>query len=307
VEHAGWEMLLMRLFLAFAIYGAYMGLPADVGGLQGQPVPVGMAHFFDLSFFANREMLLGLGQWMLFGGLALYVADRYLPFALLVICFWFLGPATLNLSQGPAKHSLQLLGLVLLVQLVYSTYAAFWKPGAERLGVHRTLVHWSKQAMVATYLVTAITKMWNSGGEWVKDSKFFPVQMEKTRMSEYYNRLGVPKEEAKTWYEEILGGVDGWFAALSLKIEALFLASPDLCRTLLGMGLLLEFLAPLAMLGRGWGIVMGTTLVLFHLTISRIMQLHFATNMEMLAIFFINVPWLVFAAVKWVRARRAGG
>jgi hypothetical protein len=36
------------------------------------------------------------------------------------------------------------------------------------------------------------------------------------------------------------------------------------------------------------------------------MQLHFATNMEMLAIFFINVPWLVYAAVRWFRARRVG-
>ncbi|MEM7145571.1 MAG: hypothetical protein AAF591_10575 [Verrucomicrobiota bacterium] len=300
-------MLLMRLFLAMVVYGTFVGLPADVGGLQGQPSPVGLARFFDLGFFADRELLLGLGRWMLILALVFYVADRFRFVALLVICFWLFGPLTLELSQGAAKHTAQVLGLVLFVQLIYAGYAAVAKRGGGRLGDQRTMTHWSKQAIVATYLVTAITKVVASRGEWVKDAKYFPVQMEKTRMSEYYNRLGVPKDGARSWFGEIVAGVDGWFASLSGRIGDLFLASPDLCRAFLGMGLLLEFLAPLAMLGRKWGTVVGVILVLFHLTISRIMELHFATNMELIAIYLINVPWLGYAAVKWVRDRRAVG
>jgi hypothetical protein len=157
-------MLLMRLFLSIVIYGVYMGLPADVGGLQGQPVPVGLAHFFNLTFFADREMLLGLGQWMLIGGLALYVADRYFPFGLLVICFWFMGPATLNLSQGPAKHSLQLLGLVLLVQLVYATYAAFWKPECVKTCITDNMPFFQSQELRKK----RSSELKVSGFEWLK-------------------------------------------------------------------------------------------------------------------------------------------
>ncbi|MEM8955801.1 MAG: hypothetical protein AAGD22_16725 [Verrucomicrobiota bacterium] len=298
-------MLLMRLFFAFVVYGTFMGLPAGVGGLQGQPDPMGLARFFDLRFFADRHLLLGLGRWMLIVALALYVADRLRFIALVIVCFWLIGPLTLELSQGVAKHTTQLLGLVLLVQVVYAGYAAVAKRRGSRLEIQRTITHWSKQAIVATYLVTAITKVVASRGEWVKDSKYFPVQMEKTRMSEYYNRLGVPKEEPRTWLQEIFAEIDGWFATLSVRIGDLFLASPDLCRAFLGLGLLLEFLAPVAMLGRTWGSIIGMTLVVFHLTISRIMALHFATNMELIAIYLINVPWLIFVGARWMRERDA--
>jgi hypothetical protein len=52
------------------------------------------------------------------------------------------------------------------------------------------------------------------------------------------------------------------------------------------------------MLGRRAGAIMGTILVFFHLSISRVMSLTFEENMILLTVFFVNVPWWIYRGGK---------
>ena len=44
-------------------------------------------------------------------------------------------------------------------------------------------------------------------------------------------------------------------------------------------------------------------LVFFHLLIGRVMNLNFETNIFLLLVFFVNLPWLVMAGKKQFSAR----
>ncbi len=302
----------MRLFFALVVYDIYQSYPRQVGSLADQPDPVGLARFFDLSFLGNPE-LLGALQWVLVIALAVYISGKFLWAALPLITLLVILPGTLALSQGAATHHRQVVALVLLVQTAIVLYrvATERKRAPENtadsdahhaLTHQRELAHGTRQTIAATYLVTAITKMIDSGGSWVRDAKYFPLQLEKTRMSEYYNKL---EETASGAGEGLFSILDMPFAVLSQKIEKVFLASPDTCRFFMGCGLLLEFLAPLALLGRAWGTVIGLVLISFHLTISRVMSLNFEHLMLMLLIFFVNVPYLLAAVASRIKAKNS--
>jgi hypothetical protein len=146
------------------------------------------------------------------------------------------------------------------------------------------------QVVVATYLVTAVTKVVQSEGEWVKDAKYFPVQIEKAQRSEYYNRLQ-PVYEPGSFNERA-----------SQALTALFVGSPGFCRAFLAAGLFLEFGAVLALLGRRWALAIGVCLIAFHLVIMWLMQITFRTNIAAVAIFLVNAPFWAW----WVTRRRAG-
>ena len=42
-------------------------------------------------------------------------------------------------------------------------------------------VFYTQQVIVATYLTTAVWKLWKTNFGWIRESKYFPVQLAKTR------------------------------------------------------------------------------------------------------------------------------
>jgi len=312
------ERIWGRLLFAVVLWSIYASLAEKVVSLRGVPDPVGIATVLSwfredgeraLLVFTNPEALLRL-RILLFILLGFYVAGRGLAIVLPAIWIVIMGPATLAQSQDADTHNLQVAGLVLTGQTVWAILGAIQArrlhPGPE---YYRQFMWISLQIVVATYLVTGITKMWASEGAWIKNAKYFPIQLEKTRMSDYYNNLEEPGQEvieAKGW-ERAPAWVDHQFELLSLRIEAFLKDSPTWSRIFMAGGLFLEFAAVLALLGRRWSLALGLMLIAFHLTISRIMNLHFNVNMYCLAIFLVNVPYWageISQRVKFLAARR---
>ncbi len=295
VEYAGYEVFLMRVFFAFSVAGSLPGTLPYVG----QKEPVGLARFCDLTILGDPAVLepVRVVFWLCLG---LYAVGFASAFALPVAALIFNAIGALIGSQGAHKHHLQIVGLVLVVLAIYHVYLAvrYRRIFFNTLENHRLAIFHAQQAIVATYLVTGIYKLANSGLGWVVDAQYFPLQLAKTRGMEYYNRLEEAGGEAGSGAQELL-------ANLSPAIERFFIDSPNWARFFLGSGLLLEVGAFLLMLGRWWGVGYGFLIVLFHLTVSRVMHLTFEYNILLVIVFFINVPWLLERIGKKLRRAKA--
>ncbi|MFT4549113.1 MAG: hypothetical protein ACI8XO_004464 [Verrucomicrobiales bacterium] len=297
IHYRNWEMLIMRLLLGLVVLHAYPSRlkPADVGD------EVGLARFVSLDWMAEPGVL-AVCWWGLFGSLVFYVAGRLNYLVLPVIAFLTIAPATLENSQGAALHHLQVLGLVVLLQWLWFTWRSIvakeWVTAGRRTQLMN--VFYTQQVIVAAYLTTAVWKLWKTNFGWIRESKYFPVQLAKSRDAEYYNKL----EHGVVDSGGLFGGIDAWFAKMTPHLEAFLFANPNLCRLVIGSGLLLELFAFLALvLGRRSRFLYGGLLVMFHLIIGRVMSLNFEYNIFLLLIFFVNVPWLGLLAVRRLKLK----
>jgi hypothetical protein len=190
---------------------------------------------------------------------------------------------SINNSSGAITHSFQIVSLVLLAQTAALFHGRFQeKRGVDEADENR-MVFWSQQAIVATYLVSALTKLIHTSGMWFFQSPLIAVQIVKTTDQSYYNML-----------EPSARGV-GPIAAEWIVRHPLGVG------IVLSFGLLLELTAPLALLGRRFALLFGVSLLIFHETIHRVMKLHFAYNEYLLWIYFVNVPFWAWLAARRLR------
>jgi hypothetical protein len=316
--YARWELVLMRGLFALVIWDALplTGLiqpdPSGTGSTVRKPEwrvhydttpkPTGLA-------ISNAEWVTSIAtpaarsSWfaavivLLLMGYALGAAPIVFTPPLLALTVLY---GTLNNSQGAITHHLQVVSLALLAQTAYLIWELVrrrkWRTGwlgnpADREG---RIVWVTQQAVVATYVVSALTKLKESGFGWFVDAARFPIQLKKNNQMAYYNHLKAPNE------------ADGYWASLPAKIEVLFLESPNLCRVVIGSGLVLELVAVLALVGRRWALAVGAVLVAFHLSISAVMSLDFRFNIYLLLIFFV-LPGITAFLARWsIRATQRG-
>ena len=313
--YARWELVLMRGLCALVIWDALplTGLlqPGTAGGgselrapewhvqYDEVPKPVGIALLKPewvtaIADEANGPKL----AWAAMLLLALYalgiapVISTPLLLALTVLS------GTLNNSQGAITHHLQAVSLVLLAQSGYLIWELArrrkWRTGILGTPADREcgVISVSQQAIIATYVVSGITKLKESGLSWFVDAARFPIQLKKNNRMGYYNELEEPS------------AATGFWSNLPAKTETLFLESPNLCRVVIGSGLVLELVAVLALAGRAWAFAVGSLLVLFHLSISEVMSLNFRFNVSLLLILFV-LPAITAALNHWSRRSTA--
>ena len=267
------EMGVMRFLFAVVIWYT---IPSALS-LTSQPHPVGIARLFDLTFLSKPGVLDGI-RIALIPLLALYVWGRFLWLCVPLLLTATVLVGTLDNSQGSTQHSMQVVSLILMAQ----TVGVFF--GKERLLAHRWNIFLAQQAIIAAYVVTAITKLHVSGLAWITESRNFPIQMTKNLRMQFYNTL----EEA--------AGDTGIWATLPLKVQGLFLESPNFCRFVLSGALALELFAFLALLGRRWGGVYGVLLITFHVLVRAMTGLNFRYHMAVIFAFLV-LPW-IFGIVR---------
>lgn len=259
----------IRLLFAALVY---LTIPPAVG-LQAQPEPVGLAHLFDLTFLSDPGVMPTIRR-LIIPILILYVLGFIplvtLPLMLLATVL----PGTLDASQGATQHSLQVVSLITLAQLIYHIAAATPWLRHDRLTRSRWGVFMGQQAIVAAYTVTALTKLGRSGLGWISDSKYFPIQMTKNLQMQYYNTL-----EAEA--------VDGFWARSAAWFQQVLIDSPNLCRLLMSSGLFLELFAIIALCGRRLAAGYGAMLILFHVMVRSMTGLNFRYHMAALFIFLV--------------------
>ena len=248
--------------------------------------PNGLARLLDLRFLLNDDTL-ALLRYVLWAALVLYVLRVGWAIVLPYMALLSVATGSVNNSQGAISHGLQIVSLVLVAQCCAHYYSRFTRdPATEAAGENR-MIFWSQQAIVATYLVSALTKLINSSGMWFFQAPYIAVQVVKTTEQSYYNRLD---ENAR---------------ASGLELAAWIVAHPLLVIAMLSAGFLLEFLAPVALLGRRFALLIGLSLIAFHESIARLMKLHFEYNEYLVAIYLVNAPFWLMSSMRWWRSRAA--
>jgi hypothetical protein len=281
IPHAGWEMTLMRIAFAAMVWQSVPSFyyPTTLSH------PNGLAHFLDLTFLMNPEVL-GILRGVLTVAVVFYAAGLFIFLSLGIMTFMLAVCGSFENSQGAINHSLQPLALVALAQWGVAGWFAsrdslrgqrrlFPVANAER---HRWLVHAAKVALVSCYVTSAVTKMERSEGRWIQRTPNLAVAIAKTNTKSYLN-IQEPADH------------------LMKAIPRLILEHPNLTRIVFGFGFALEFCAFLALIGRWPAVLIGASLILMHHMIALVMDLHFAIFERLAFIFLVNAPWLAAVAI----------
>lgn len=262
------EWILSRLLFALIVYHT---LPGSISYSE-QPYPNGIANIFELTFLQHTEIY----QMLKFASaiaLAFYVCGKGIYGALLYVTIFHISVFTLKNSQGAIHHGYQIVSLALVVQTVVYWY---------RRSAHHIAIFATQAVIAGVYLTAGLIKILRTSGEWLWTSENIAVQIVKSNEQNYHNHLRLDDARAR-----------------GLEYAHWFLEHPLLARIFFGSGLILELLAVLALWNRGWGLLIGLSLIFMHLGIEMIMTLHFLYNEWMLWVFFVNIPfWSVWIVRK---------
>ncbi|CAN5916072.1 hypothetical protein BH11VER1_BH11VER1_28570 [soil metagenome] len=283
------EMFLMRLGFAVLVFFA---IKWEVGALDpADPKKLtGLTHFINLDWLRNLQPIW-IWQTITGVGLLLYVTGIFPVLGLTPALFFSIGIGTLANSQGAANHSTQLVSMILLAQFlvfllpktgrVPLSSASWLKPSTPLLqrSIYVTLV-----VFVASYVICGYTKLHNSDWQWIQRVPNLALELQKTNWSAYYDTLSPVPESLNT-------------------VVKLMTEYPNTARLFFGAGLFLELFAFVAMIGRRWSFFTGIAIIIFHLSVSRLMQLDFNYHMAAALIFLVNLPGVgrtFFARKRWV-------
>ena len=296
--HARWEVAIMRVLFVLVFLDV---VPKTLAVLQGVPGarwdrvfeldviphrsqyseqdhPNGLAHLMDLTFLSTEPAASTI-YYGCYAALVLYACGAALPLATGWLFLALLLHGTLHNSQGSVHHHLQVMTLILGVQWAASLAAPWfsrrrwsewlWSTGAWS---HEKWAGWSRQVMVAAYVVSAFSKIYMTKGLWMWKTPYLGVQLAKAIDQAYYDSLqhGTAGPE---WLPE-------WC-----------FDHPWLSRAIFGSALPLELLFFWALRNRRMSALYAIGLIAFHLSVSRLMSLDFHYNVQLLIIFFVNVPW----------------
>ena len=258
------------------------------------PHPNGLAHFVDLRFLMNPE-ILGVLRGALAVALVFYVVGFFGFASLGYMTFLLVACGSLDNSHGAINHSFQPLALAALAQWLVAGFVGIRDRFARKAGffplasteTQRLLSHSAKVALVSCYVTSAFTKLERSDGQWIQRTPNLAVAIAKTNANSYLNAFEPPDHWAKT-------------------APAFIINHPTLTRVFFGFGLALELLSFLALLGRWPAVLIGGSLIAMHHMISQIMDLHFAIFEKLAFIYLINAPWLIVFAAGRIWQLREG-
>ena len=312
VDYMAFEWFIMRAGLAwFAVQATPAGLP-----YQTQPSPVGMAKFFDLTWLGDPGTAGWMGPLLVVLGwlMALGLAPLMAPAGLLIL---HTAVGTFANSQGGgggSHHTTNLIGLMLLGQVLACVYRDVqslrrggWRgPIAVRMEDWAWLRHllrhpaaafrrasdsvespaqsfrssqiWTiLQMMAMSYVVSGISKLWRSEGAWLTEVRNLPLQFEKNRLNEFHDTLIMPPQTSADAMAE-------WISQ-----------HPNLAGGFFGMGLFLELFAFLGLWNRRLMALFGISIISMHIMISDLMNLGFFYNKWTLFLFWVNMPFWLWA------------
>lgn len=241
-----------------------------------------------LTFLSNPEVFAGGGihptEWpflkLLFAvmlvlfcfGVSPIVSCGYITFIVIAV-------GSLRNSQGNTHHGTQIVAMAMLGHwlgyLWYGWKQRNWKATLTMatLTSQRTSFFAAQQMAAAAYVVAGVTKLLRSGLSWFSDSPNIAIQVLKIGNQHYYGDGDkAPFEHAQ-------------------NIAAIISAHPHITQIMLGIGLLAEFFAFLALYNRKMGLIIGINLIGMHLIVGYLMQLTFPLNNFILLFYFIPLPF----------------
>lgn len=86
-------------------------------------------------------------------------------------------------------------------------------------------------------------------------------------------------------------------------VASFLISHPDFTYFMLGVALLLELGAVVALINRRWAIAIGLGLVAMHQGIRHLMQIDFARHERLILVYLVEVPVLGVSLLGWLWAR----
>ncbi|HEX8372277.1 MAG TPA: hypothetical protein VF585_05830 [Chthoniobacterales bacterium] len=283
VHYADWEVLLMRLLFAGLLY---FRLPGGV--VSSLSSPNGLARFVDLTWLSRPEVWEPL-RWGFVGMLVLYVSGRFRAVALPYLLFLNVAAMTIANSQGWIGHTDQIISLILLVQTIFHVSAAVGaKFNSSGRSTNDLEIYFTQQMIASAYVVAGLTKLIKTSGLWIAQLPNIVVQLVKTNDQSYYDTLRHPNPGFSEWLTQFL------------------VEHPSAAYILFTPGLLVEIGAIWLLWGRKPAAITGVILLVLHALIHLTMQITFVTNIWIIVIFLVNVPyWTAYFAKRFQRSGTA--
>jgi hypothetical protein len=285
MRHAWWETLVMRGIIAWA---AWLTL-RQPSPFDQYPQPHGLAVWgVDFTWLGNAQLSPYL-VWLWAGCLLLYVLNVFPVLTLFPVLVASVGLGVLGNSQGAIGHTTQVLTVVLLAQWLAYAWAAIQPrtrlPMPRGFDRQQLAADWGRQSLAATYVVSAITKLIESKGDWISDTPYFGLQVVKSEGMGFYDHLVPRIAESSAWLGQ-------WMVD-----------HPMITAVILAAALPLELLVFLGLNNRRIALFFGVSLYVFHSTVTEVMQLGFLYHKLLLLALFVNP---VFWVVRVVSGGRVG-
>jgi hypothetical protein len=278
------EMILIRGALAYLMWTEFFFGIAQAA----QTMPKGLAHWMDLSFLQDPNIFPTLK--IIFGlALLLWVFGKFSVIACAYLLFLISAVGSLRNSYGNIHHGTQIIGMVMLGWLVGYAWR-LWQTDSPRPWLNRLLSPERKdhefatflalQAAAGTYVIAGVSKLVNSGWAWITGL---------TNLSLHVEKIG---------YQHYLGTGDISRYDHAKDMATMLAAHPTATVWIVGSGLFFELGAFWAVWSRAHAFIFGIILWIMHVQIVWLMQLEFPMNSWVLAVLFINMPWLLLQGVK---------
>ncbi|RBP37330.1 hypothetical protein DES53_11468 [Roseimicrobium gellanilyticum] len=285
MRHAWWETLSIRCIIAWA---AWLTL-RQPSPFDQQPQPHGLAVWGVDFTWLGKEALSPYLVPLWAVCLLLYVANVFPVLTLFPVLVASIGLGVLGNSQGAIGHTTQVLTVVLLAQWMAYVWAAI-QPRTRLSMPHgftsqQLAADWGRQSLAATYVVSAITKLIESRGDWISDTPYFGLQVVKSEGMGYYD-----------WLQPRLADSSAWLGQAMVD-------HPMITAVMLAGALPLELLVFLGLHNRRIALFFGVSLYFFHSTVTEVMQLGFLYHKLLLLALFVNP---VFWVVRVVSGGRVG-
>jgi hypothetical protein len=273
------EGFFLRFFFGVVVaFTISLNLP-----FPAQPHPVGLAHFFDLTWLSDPHKLITYRN-SIYLLLFFYVAGLCLPIVLPTLAVGHTLMFTLFNSQGYTHHGYQIVSLALMAQAATVLYYTALK-GIRCQPPDALLNAWllvqSQVVVVGTYLVSFLTKMFSTGGTWFWNANYIAMDLIKTQRQHYFSRLNPADAQD--------------------PLEAMWLLEhPWIARGLFGSGVVLEAIAFLALANRKLSFLVGAGLIVMHRSVSMLMGLTFQYNEMLCVIFLVGLPYFLARSLERV-------
>jgi hypothetical protein len=277
MRHAWWETVLFRAGIAWCAWQT-LALPRPFRSL---PRKHGIAVWFDVTF-AGDPQIMGWLSILSAVCLLLYVLNIAVGFTLVVPLALSVAMGALENSQGAINHTTQIITLALFAQWL----AAVWVAIRRRWGPlppggftdDQLAADWTRQVIMSTYVVSALSKLVESHGLWFRDSPYIGLQIIKSMGMAKYGDTG-PGQDVQ------------WLAQFSID-------HPLLVGSVIACALPLELFAFFALLNRRMALFFGSALLLFHVINTGILNLGFFHHKTLLIVLFINPVWWLVKGVQ---------
>lgn len=306
ILHARWELIMIRFVIGILLWDVHTGWiglwndPVEAVTqmvtldrqndikFQSQPHPNGFGYLIDFSFLSKDTIETPLRAATGIS-LLLFILGVPAAYSLTLPVFFGIGSSTLINSQGAIGHIAQGLHLVMVSIWLASWWSLFcrWKgrpfPGSLQTR-GQVEMDWARQGLMAAYVVSAITKIMNSSGDWLSTARYFPLHLVKNNDMQFYNTLD-PAMHKLDWLPQIL------------------MEHPMVCMFFFGAALPLEFFAFLGLYNRRIAVLFGIGLIAFHESVTQLTNLSFIFNKLLLLFLFVNPAWWLVQAIGKVIKR----